>query len=162
MSSRARLVGTPLAERLWRRVEKMPSGCWEWRGYTDKNTGYGQIGAEGEKKILLTHRAAWMVTNGPIPDGLHVCHRCDNRPCCNPDHLFLGTPTDNMQDAKAKGRNRWMEGEASPNAKLTDEQVREIRRRYRPYVNAVEIAEEFGISRSYVSHLCTGRWRKSA
>lgn len=95
---------TPLAVRFWAKVEKTPT-CWEWRGATV--TGYGHISMGGVLgKIRLAHRISWEMHNGPIPDGLHVCHRCDNPKCVRPDHLFLGTDLDNAQDRDAKGRSR--------------------------------------------------------
>ena len=95
--------GTPLT-RFQKRVDtRTPDVCWEWRGA--KNTaGYGKMWVEG--KIVDAHRVAYMLYVGPIGDGLLVCHTCDQPSCVNPAHLFLGTYTDNMQDAKAKGRTR--------------------------------------------------------
>jgi len=95
----------PWQERLMRYVSPEPnSGCWLWEG-AQNNRGYGYIGLSGAKGgNVLAHRSMWELTNGPIPDGLWVLHRCDVRICCNPDHLFLGTPLDNMRDMHAKGR----------------------------------------------------------
>ena len=91
----------PLAERFYRNLKVMPSGCVEWQ--LSRPSGlYGQIKFEG--KMLKTHRVAWELANGPIPEGLMVCHTCDNPPCCNPAHLFLGSASDNMQDMVSKGR----------------------------------------------------------
>lgn len=75
-----------------------------------KRDGYGRIRVDG--KSWLAHRFSWVLANGPIPEGMYVCHRCDNPPCINPEHLFLGTQTDNMRDMAAKGRwNSWAGGD---------------------------------------------------
>lgn len=124
--------------------ERTESGCILWTGSTCRR-GYGIVGVGGRKAgVASSHRVAWMLTNGPIPDGLFVCHRCDNPPCVNPDHLFLGTNQDNVDDMVAKGRNR--KGVASGNAKLDDEQVREIRRLFGSgECTLAELSERFGV-----------------
>lgn len=90
-----------LAERFWSHVAKS-DGCWLWTAARGPR-GYGIVGIVGST-TRLAHRVSWALTHGPIPAGLHVLHRCDNPPCCNPDHLFLGTHAENMQDMAAKGR----------------------------------------------------------
>lgn len=91
----------PLADRFWEKVRKT-DGCWEWLAYTCK-FGYGRIGGV-RGQVLDAHRVSWELHNGPIPEGICVLHHCDNPPCTNPDHLFLGTLSDNLADMYAKGR----------------------------------------------------------
>lgn len=91
----------PLKERFENKLKIMPSGCWEWQTRRHKD-GYGQFWYNN--KTVVASRMAYEIYKEPIPEGLQVCHTCDNPPCCNPAHLFLGTLSDNMQDAQKKGR----------------------------------------------------------
>jgi len=91
----------PMEVRFWRFVNKTDE-CWLWQGAKVGQGGYGNFGVD--KKHHLAHRVSYELANGPIPDGMWVLHRCDNPPCVNPDHLFLGTRSDNMKDAHQKGR----------------------------------------------------------
>jgi hypothetical protein len=121
-----------------------PGGCWGWIGSTDSG-GYGQLQHNG--KLQPAHRVAWMLVNGPLPEGLWVLHRCDNPPCTNPDHLFLGTRRDNMMDASHKGR---MLGRR----KLTPDDVRAIRASGLPQV---ELARQYGLTSGAVSMIISRR-----
>lgn len=122
-----RIFGTP-EERFWPKVDKgKPDDCWEWKAYRDKD-GYGSF--KFNKMLIGAHRFAWILAFGEIPKGLHICHRCDNPPCCNPSHLFSGSAAQNNADRDRKGRGRWARGTHQHCAKLTEESVREIRKLY--------------------------------
>ena len=126
------------------------TGCVEWQGASSP-TGYGKVKFEG--KARDTHRVSWLLTHGDIPPATDVCHRCDNRICVNPRHLFLGSRSENMRDARDKGRlNLAAARAAHPNA-LSDEAVREIDRRIRTGEPQSAIAADFGVHRQTVSKI---------
>lgn len=131
-----------------------PHDCWEWTGYTN-GTGYGRMRVMGRK--ILAHRISWELHNQrDIPDGLCVLHTCDNRKCVNPEHLWLGTYLDNAQDKETKGRGNQPKGMAQRKAKLTDEQVLEIRRRYVKHSkdnNTRTLGKEFGVYPSQIAYI---------
>src|SRR5688572_24439688 len=121
-------------------VKKGP-GCWIWQGATDGR--YGEARLNGKKQ--KTHRIAWTLVNGEIPEGMFALHRCDNPPCVNPDHLFLGTKKDNRADCLQKGRQA--RGEMNGSALLTADAVRAIRASSLPHR---ELARMFGVVRSAI------------
>lgn len=121
------------------------NGCMLWKGATNKD-GYGNLLWRG--RYHKAHRLSWEIANGPIPAGLRACHACDNPPCCNPDHLFLGTQTENIADMDRKKRRRPAYGEANTNAKLTPEIIREIRA---SRMFQKDIAALYGVTQSLVS-----------
>ena len=140
-------------KRFWSRVATgTPDECWEWQGSTFPN-GYGRIGMGGRHR--LAHRAAWELTFGAIPAGLCCLHRCDNKSCVNPDHLFLGTKADNSADMIAKGRSK--QGSRNPKSKLSDSDVQEIRILLESGVMQTEIASIYQVSNITVNHISTGR-----
>jgi general stress protein YciG len=142
-------------ERFWARVARRGDDeCWEWTG-ARKDTGYGRLQIDGLR--VRAHRFAWELANGPIPAGLSVCHRCDNPPCCNPAHLFLGTPADNSRDAATKGR--MPHGERHYRAAMTSAQVVEIRRLYVRGMSLGEIARTVGVPLGSVGSVTGGGWR---
>ena len=139
-----------IPERFWSKVDVGEvDECWEWQA-SEQGQGYGQFRVN--HKMWLAHRVAWKLTFGPIPEGLCVLHKCDNRGCCNPYHLFLGTRADNMADAARKGRMH--RGEADGNSKLTQEEVLEIRELYAEGEwTQRELADEFGVRNSHISRI---------
>lgn len=134
----------------WAKVDRRgPDECWEWQGPRNVN-GYGFDRDARHFGQFHMHRVAFMYANGPILDGLHCLHGCDNRPCCNPAHLFLGTNDDNIADKVAKQRQP--RGKTHGIAKLTPEQVKEIRVRHaQGGVYMRELGEQYGVSRSTIS-----------
>ena len=138
---------TPLVDRFHAKYERVPfSGCWVWTGSVT-GKGYGHISNKGVD--FGAHRTSWELHRGPIPAGLLVCHRCDVRVCVNPDHLFLGTPQDNVDDCAAKGRLGVTSGEDSPKAKLNREKVAEIRATT-AWMSINRQAKKYGVSRSVI------------
>ena len=127
-----------LATRIIKRV-KVVGECWEWQGATV--CGYGSMGIgsrkDGSQRTVRVHRMSYEVFRGAIPKGMYVCHHCDNPPCVNPFHLFIGTQQDNLSDCAAKGRIK-------PKAKLNWSQVRHIRR-LADRATTKELAEQFGV-----------------
>lgn len=152
-------------ERFWSKVNKAESGCWNWTR-NPGSSGYAHIGLPGGRHVGV-HRYSWELHNGPIPDGLWVLHRCDNRICVNPDHLFLGTPQDNALDMVAKGRNlpsviasRSRPGVLNAKAKLNDQKVVEIRRLRSRGLVYREIAEIYDVALETIIAVVNGKtWK---
>lgn len=142
--------------RFWRFIEKT-DGCWLWTGNHD-TAGYGRFWFDANTRVPA-HRVSYEFHYGPIPEGLFVCHHCDNPPCVNPAHLFLGTAQDNVSDMCAKGRNVPLAGSSSGRAKLTEQDVIEIRALFADGVSAQNIADKFHISADYVPRLARAGWQ---
>jgi len=145
-------------EDFWARVNRAGDDeCWLWLGKA-KVRGYGRISFQGRR--WLTHRLSYTLTYGPIPDGLDALHTCDNRPCVNPHHLFLGTDIDNAHDCVAKGRRPSAVGSSNARAILDEDKVREARALFRPYyMTARKLAETYGVSTGTMKKAINGsRW----
>lgn len=135
--------------------------CWEWQGRrTNGKWNYGSMTIQS--KTYKTHRLAWVLTYGDIEDGLWVLHRCDNPPCVNPAHLFLGTHEDNMRDAVLKGRWKVFRGGEHPNATLTWDMVDHIRVLAAQGMRQGAIASMFHTCEATISRIVRGtRWKKA-
>ena len=142
------------ADRFWQKTRQCESGCIEWVASLNDH-GYGQFRLAKQRKNITAHRYSWILANGPIPEGLFVCHTCDNRSCVNPEHLFLGTPAENSADMVAKGRGRGAqrEGTLNPRCKLSEVEVEAIRH---SGSSLRSLSEAFGISKSQVHRIKTG------
>lgn len=138
-----------LEDAFWRRVlTRDIDQCWEFVGAS--SDGYGRISFQG--RLYSAHRVSWQLHNGTdIPEGMVICHTCDNPPCVNPRHLFLGTPADNVRDAISKGRISF--GEKHPMAKLSADDVKEIRRLFSNGMSQVEIAKIYGKTQGAISNI---------
>jgi hypothetical protein len=138
-------------KRFWDKVRMgLPDECWEWRASTN-SYGYGKFGIVG--RVLGAHRIAWELSHGPVPEGQCVLHRCDNPPCCNPGHLYAGTPADNVRDMDERGRRVRC-------GKLSAEQAADIRARLACGDRLVDLAREFGVHRETIRRIKVGDiWR---
>lgn len=137
-----------LIERFFSKIEKIPfHECWEWTGEI-KPEGYGIIREKRTKKIYV-HRLSYEIHKGQIPKGFYVCHKCDNRSCVNPEHLFAGTPTDNNHDMFKKGRNSAI--------KLNEHKVKEIKKLINEgNISLRKIAKIYGVHHINISKIKNG------
>src|SRR5262245_37441309 len=149
-------VRRPLEERFWEKVRKS-DGCWLWTGATDSK-GYGEIGTG--RGHIAAHRLAYELVHGPFDPALHVCHRCDVPACVRPEHLFLGTHTDNMRDMTTKGRRGTgygIKGERNCNARVTADTVLAIRKwKADGGTGTRAAAARFGVSLTHFKRLAKG------
>lgn len=148
-------------QRFWARVDRSggESSCWIWTGAKNAD-GYGRLHFGG--KADQAHRVAWQLKHGAIPHGKVIRHKvCDNPPCVNPAHLLLGSRADNVRDAVEKRRH--VHGERSRSARLTEEQVADMRMRFRNGDSRYSLAARFGVTHRMVCLIVNGqRWKHSA
>ncbi len=141
-------------KKFWAKIKKIPGGCWEWQGQTNEH-GYGRETTKGKNK--QAHRIAYELENGPIPNGMLVCHSCDNRKCVRVSHLWLGTCKDNSEDMVNKGRSG--KGARNSRAKLTEAQVRRIFRE-KGKQTSPQVGSQYGVSPCAVLKIWKGvRWQ---
>ncbi len=131
-------------------------GCWLWTGGQDGH-GYGLITIRPEFVAARTHRLSYLAFNGEIPEGIHVLHTCDMPLCINPEHLFLGTHKENMEDMRKKNRAARMKGEKNFHAKLTEAKVLKMREEWKSGRHYKEIASEYGIKPTNVHRILSGK-----
>lgn len=139
-------------ERFFSKIRVVESGCHEWQACIEKG-GYARtkiLDSSDKKRGYFVHRVALFLATGEQPADKHVCHTCDNPKCCNPEHLFFGTRSDNMRDMLAKGRGNKAKGERNCFAKLTAEVVTNVRGDFANKVPVKEIVEKHGIGRSNI------------
>lgn len=170
LTNHAREVRQSLLTRFWANVKKTDiapahrpdlGGCWLWTGWKSP-TGYGSIHSGGRRaagRQKRTHRVSWELHYGDIPDGACVLHRCDNRACVRPDHLFIGSQQENIEDMRQKGRARakFQQGQAHAMATLNDDDVARMRIMAREGAWASDIAKEFGVTTAIASNAIRGK-----
>lgn len=151
-----------LVARFWAKVDRLSVGeCWPWKGSRHPK-GYGRIRVGGKYgELISSHRVSWEIAHGRmVPEGKQVCHSCDNPPCCNPDHLWLGSNADNVADKVSKGRQARnvvdvpyetrARGERGGNSKLKEADVLKIRATTRP---STEVAAEYSVHPSLIRYI---------
>lgn len=148
-----------IKDRFWQKVQKSEKGCWPWIACKNSD-GYGQFGFRG--RVDGAHRVSWILSHGELPKGAHVLHKCDNPVCVNPDHLFIGTHQDNMEDRTRKGRSRGrgLPGELSGHNKLTNNIVLKIRKLHEQGTSQKQISNQFAIHKATVNDVVLRKtWR---
>lgn len=157
VNARIKMLNESFPERFWSGVDKRDSdGCWPWTR-TVGNHGYGAI---FKGKQLRTHRIAYELSNGKIPEGMCVLHKCDNRKCCNPSHLFLGTHLDNIADMVAKSRNNCgkLQPDRKRRVKLTEQIAKKIIQKYKTgKCLMTHLAKEYGMHPRTVNRIVRGQ-----
>lgn len=149
------LINPEIEKRFWSRVNQTKN-CWNWNGFAPHGYGRFRVGS----KIYETHRLSFLLTVGKIPEDMCVLHKCDNRSCVRPSHLFLGTIADNNKDRDLKLRHRPLCGSKNGFAKLTEKNVHEIRRAYVNGKTQIWIGQKYKISQGHITRIVNRKaWR---
>lgn len=152
-----------LAQRYWSHIDvRGPDECWPWTACTEKGYGKIWVGYDADGRVLMRRstRVGWELVNGEGPGSLDVLHSCDNPPCHNPAHWNLGTHAENMREMADRGRAKYMRGSAVGTSKLTEDQVREIRRLFESGHRQCDIARSFGVTQANISEIVKGKtWK---
>ena len=158
MPAKGQIVA-PAHERFMSKINiETSTGCWIWSGATESRFGYGKFRLNG--RSINSHRAAWELFVGAIPNGMFVCHKCDVPACVNPSHLFIGSSDDNNKDRAAKGRTVSPRGVLNHHAKLSEDDVRAIRKLRSHGMTGTEIAEQFPVHHCAVYDILNNKtWR---
>ena len=149
--------GTTFWGRVWPLTEKNINGCIVFNGCRNHD-GYGRINKDG--KLVFIHREVWVESNGDIPEGMCICHKCDNPSCLNIEHLFIGTHDDNMADKREKGRCAKLKGSSNGASKLNEDQVIDIKRRLKDGQSKASIGRLYGVTDSNIRLIAQGKkWK---
>lgn len=149
-------VDEPATKRFWAKVDKS-GDCWNWTA-AKRSTGYGCLKVNG--RLISAHRFSFVCHHGEVPEGMVICHACDNPACVRPEHLFAGTPHDNVTDMRSKGRANGPRGHAHPSSCLTEEQVERVWAMRAGGMSHRKIATAFNVAKSSITCILNGRsWR---
>lgn len=159
-------MGQLIEDRFWKKVNVVKGNeCWNWISFCNPK-GYGMFRIGGRKgRMWLSHRVAWVLTHGDILDDLQVLHRCDNPPCVNPAHLYLGRNSDNIRDKVDRGRSSFSQPKHQNDkhwrAKLTNEQVQYIRSNYKGIKGEqLKFAQQYNVSRATICNILKNKsWK---
>jgi hypothetical protein len=155
MNSLVEYISDKDKRRFWNKVDiKETNDCWNWKASFRNKEKYGSFSID--KTNYQAHRISWIISFGDIPDGLIVCHKCDNKSCCNPNHLFIGTVSDNNCDKFNKCREYVRRGTDHTNSKISEDSLKAIRLMLSNKISQRKIAKLFKVSQGCIAHINKG------